>query len=84
VTSLPEITETERSPHDNFIIMGCDGVWERYVANSQKMVEHVQQLRSQCNDKKVVMDKLFNDLVAKDMKEMSGCDNMSAILIELF
>jgi serine/threonine protein phosphatase PrpC len=27
VTSLPEITETERSAHDNFIIIGCDGVW---------------------------------------------------------
>lgn len=54
------------------------------MANSQKMVSHVQQLRGQHNDKRLVMDKLFNDLVAKDMKDANGCDNMSAILIELF
>lgn len=30
------------------------------------------------------MDQLFNDLVAKDMKDLVGCDNMSAILIDLF
>ena len=46
------------------------------------MVSHIKQLREKNNDKKIVMDKLFNDLVAKDLKELSGCDNMSAILIE--
>lgn len=46
------------------------------------MVSHIKQLREKNNDKKTVMDKLFNDLVAKDLKELSGCDNMSAILIE--
>lgn len=30
------------------------------------------------------MDQLFNELVAKDMKDLVGCDNMSAILIDLF
>jgi serine/threonine protein phosphatase PrpC len=74
----------DRSPDDNFIILGCDGVWERYVSNSQKMVSHILQLKDKHNDKKVVMDKLFADLVAKDMKDLSGCDNMSAILIEFF
>jgi serine/threonine protein phosphatase PrpC len=71
----------DRSPDDNFVILGCDGVWERYVSNSQKMVSHIKQLREKYNDKKVVMDKLFNDLVAKDAKDKSGCDNMSAILV---
>ena len=46
------------------------------------MVSHIKQLREKNSDKKIVMDKLFNDLVAKDLKELSGCDNMSAILIE--
>jgi hypothetical protein len=54
------------------------------VANNQKMVSHIKQLREKNNDKKVVMDKLFTDLVAKDIKELIGCDNMSAILVELF
>lgn len=46
------------------------------------MISHIAQLRSTNKDKKLVMEKLFNDLVAKDFKEMSGCDNMSGILIE--
>lgn len=71
----------DRSPDDNFVILGCDGVWERYVSNSQKMVSHIKQLREKYNDKKMVMDRLFNDLVAKDVKDKSGCDNMSAILV---
>jgi serine/threonine protein phosphatase PrpC len=74
----------DRNLDDNFILLGCDGVWERYVANNQKMVSHIKQLREKHSDKKMVMDKLFTDLVAKDLKELSGCDNMSAILIELF
>lgn len=32
------------------------------------MVNHIKQLRDQQNDKKVVMDKLFNDLVARELK----------------
>jgi hypothetical protein len=28
------------------------------------------------------MEKLFNDLVAKDLKDGCGCDNMTGILIE--
>ncbi len=81
---MPEVMVFDRKHDDNFIIIGCDGVWERYVANSQKMVTHIKQLLDTNKDRKVVMDKLFNDLVAKDPKEVVGCDNMSAILIELY
>ena len=35
----------ERSSEDEFILLGCDGVWERHVSNSQKMVVLVRELR---------------------------------------
>jgi hypothetical protein len=47
------------------------------------MVSHIKQLREKYGDKRMVMEKLFGDLVAKDTKERTGCDNMSAILVEL-
>ena len=47
------------------------------------MVGHVQQLREKHGDKRVVMEKLFGDLVARDAKDKTGCDNMTAILVEL-
>jgi hypothetical protein len=46
------------------------------------MISHIRQLREQTNDKKMVMEKLFNDMVAKNMKDSTGFDNMSAILLE--
>ena len=46
------------------------------------MISHIKQLREKNKDRKVIMEKLFNDMIAKDLKELSGCDNMSGILIE--
>ena len=42
--SVPEITEVARQEGDEFILMGCDGVWEKYVANNQKMVSNLLAL----------------------------------------
>ena len=30
VVSVPEIIEMERKPTDQFLLMGCDGIWERF------------------------------------------------------
>lgn len=37
----PDVTEVARSPEDEFIIMGCDGIWEKYVNDSQPMVTRI-------------------------------------------
>ena len=60
--------------------MGCDGVWEKYVSSSQKMVDAVSDLLRK-NDPKQAMDKLFGQLVAKDQKDKHGFDNMTALLV---
>jgi serine/threonine protein phosphatase PrpC len=31
ITCKPDIVEIKREPDDEFIIVGCDGIWERYV-----------------------------------------------------
>ena len=31
ITCKPDIVEVPRQPNDEFIIMGCDGIWERFV-----------------------------------------------------
>ena len=62
--------------------MGCDGVWERFVSNSQKMVLNVSQLMGKSGEVKVVLEKLFDQLVAKSEKDPSGFDNMSAVLVK--
>lgn len=66
--SLPDIIEMERRPEDNFLIVGCDGIWEKFGEDNQKMISGVKNLREKNKDRKAVMESLFNDLVAKDPK----------------
>lgn len=68
MTSLPDIVAIDRSEEDEFILLACDGVWEKYVSNSKKMVGLIGQLRGKYENGKVVLDKLFSELVAKDSK----------------
>ena len=42
ITCKPDIRKFDRSPDDEFILMGCDGIWERYVDNSQGLIDIVK------------------------------------------
>ena len=42
ITCKPDIRRFDRSPDDEFILMGCDGIWERYVDNSQGLIDIVK------------------------------------------
>lgn len=52
------------------------------MSNSQKMVLNVSQLMGKSGEVKVVLEKLFDQLVAKSEKDPSGFDNMSAVLVK--
>lgn len=41
ITCKPDIKSVERQKTDQFIILGCDGIWERYVENSQGLINIV-------------------------------------------
>jgi hypothetical protein len=45
------------------------------------MISLVSQLRGKQDNGRMVLDKLFGELVAKDAKDLLGQDNMTAILI---
>jgi len=61
--------------------MGCDGIWERYVDNSQGLIDIVERHRKENKDQKRLVEELLDELLAKDTKEGIGCDNMTSILI---
>jgi len=64
--------------------VGCDGIWERYVENSQGLIDLIQQLLKQHNNNlNIVIEKLLDELLAKDTREGIGCDNMTAIILLL-
>jgi len=42
ITCHPDVKLFDRSNEDEFIIMGCDGIWERYVDDNQGMVSKLK------------------------------------------
>jgi len=62
--------------------MGCDGIWERYVDNNQKMVDYVKEFKDKYKDKKLCVEKFVDSLLGKSVKQHYGLDNMSAIFID--
>lgn len=81
ITCKPDIRVVRKQKADQFIVMGCDGIWERYVDNSKGLLDLMNsQLRSNKQHQKIVEDILML-LLAKDTREGIGCDNMSIILL---
>lgn len=37
----PDVSEINRNSDDEFIIMGCDGIWEKYINDSQPMITRI-------------------------------------------
>lgn len=43
ITAKPDIKEVQRDvDKDQFIIIGCDGIWEKYVDNSQGLIDVIK------------------------------------------
>jgi serine/threonine protein phosphatase PrpC len=83
ITCRPEVTEIAREPAgDDFIILGCDGIWEKYVKDSQLMITKLVSERKIEADGLAVLSNLLDSCLAKDTGCETGCDNMSAILID--
>jgi serine/threonine protein phosphatase PrpC len=77
------VTEIPRQPgEDEFIIMGCDGIWERYVNDSQPLVTRIANERKTNTEGLTILVNLLDSVLAKETSEEVGCDNMTALLIE--
>lgn len=63
--------------------MGCDGIYERYVNDSQPLITKVQAELKKGIDGVTVMKNLLDFLLAKDTNEEIGCDNMTCMVIQL-
>ncbi len=82
ITCHPDVKDYPRSKEDEFIIMGCDGIWEKYVDDTDGLISLVRQIMRKNDSKfKETLEELLDTLIAKETKEGVGCDNMTAILI---
>jgi serine/threonine protein phosphatase PrpC len=80
ITCNPDIEEFEVTGKDEFILVGCDGIWEKYVENSQGLIDVVKENLKKKEAKQVAED-MLDFLLATDTNSGIGCDNMTTILI---
>lgn len=81
ITSYPDVRIRQIIPTDEFLIMGCDGIWE--TKSNQEMVDYIKEKLSKGFEPGVILEHLLDDLCAVDSLSAAGkgCDNMSSILV---
>ncbi len=80
ITAFPDVEVLDNKGVE-FIIMGCDGIWE--TKTNDDMVKWVSKRILDKNKKLgTIVEQLLDQLVAKDNGGQYGMDNMSSILIQ--
>ena len=64
ITADPDIKVIDVSPEDDFIIMGCDGIWE--TKTNEEMVEYIYDRLKQKKELKTIVEELLNDIISPD------------------
>ncbi|KAI3468294.1 hypothetical protein Pfo_024957 [Paulownia fortunei] len=74
LTAEPELMSTRLSEEDEFLIIGCDGLWEVFM--SQNAVDFARRRLQEHNDPMMCS----KDLVDEALKRKSG-DNLSVVVV---
>ena len=82
VIALPEITKIEDTDGIDFIIMGCDGVWD--CVKRQAVCDFVDRKIRENPDKNLseILKVIFDRCVSKVSGVILGTDNMSCIIVQ--
>mmetsp|Transcript_50093 Transcript_50093/g.57646 ORF Transcript_50093/g.57646 Transcript_50093/m.57646 type:complete len:300 (+) Transcript_50093:36-935(+) len=81
ISVVPEIKVRQLTSDDQFIILGCDGIWE--VKTNQEIVDFVGEKLKSSDKVSSVVESLLDALLAKDTYSGLGCDNMTCIIATL-
>lgn len=80
ISAMPDVNVYQLEADDEFIVMGCDGVWE--ILKDEEICRFVHdRLKTESKVSKVCED-LLDMCLAPDTTQGTGCDNMSAIIIK--
>lgn len=64
ITANPDVKIVDIEPEDDFIIMGCDGIWE--TKSNDEMVEYIYDRLKQKKDMKTIVEELLYDIISPD------------------
>jgi len=83
ITACPDISSVDMLPEDDFLILACDGVWDRKT--SQEVVDFVRLRLDGRRKTSTVVEELLDELISPDVTQTDGlgCDNMTCVLVDL-
>eukprot|EP01061_Rhynchopus_euleeides_P025473 TRINITY_DN4120_c0_g1_i1.p2 TRINITY_DN4120_c0_g1~~TRINITY_DN4120_c0_g1_i1.p2 ORF type:complete len:304 (+),score=61.64 TRINITY_DN4120_c0_g1_i1:120-1031(+) len=79
VTANPDVTITDITPEDEFIVLACDGIWD--VMTNDEVIDFVSQ-KINHNDVAKVCEDTCDRCLAPSSPGL-GCDNMTMMVIQL-
>ena len=82
VLAFPEITRIDDIKNIEFIIMGCDGVWD--CVKRQLLCEYIEKEIKENPEAKLsdILATIFDKCISPFMGKVLGTDNMSCIVIQ--
>lgn len=83
ITSNPDVRTIPIPRDTNFLIIGCDGIWETMTLNQMCWLVSKRIKGNRCVKLSTICEELLDKLVAEDIKDGAGCDNMTCILVKL-
>ena len=83
ITSTPDIVRMDRSPEDEFIVLGCDGVWD--VLSNDDCVHFVRSRLAEGKNLKEICEEIADECLSPDPKATQGigADNITCIIVDL-
>ena len=63
-----------------FIIMGCDGIWD--CVNVQKFCEYISRKLKENTPISIILKEVFSKLLSNNIDEKVGSDNMTCLILE--
>jgi len=83
ITSEPDIVSADLRPDDEFLILGCDGIWD--CLSNQDAVDFVRARLVKGMSMKDIVSQVFDYCISEDPRKTSGIggDNMTFILVKL-
>jgi len=84
ITSFPEVIIDNVTPDCEFIIIGCDGVWD--CKTNQEACDFVTERLKRSPQPKLtkIIEELLDSILATDIYNETGvgCDNMTCIIAQ--
>jgi len=80
VTCNPEITKFKVTSDMEFIVMGCDGIWD--CVDVQKLCMHISKKLHEKVPLSLILKEVFSLLLSKNVESSVGSDNMTCVIIE--